>query len=145
MKSIVIMVLVIIILPLFFFMSGASAQRQMEYLGRGVVAINRGDGKVYVGWRMLGTDPDDIAFNLYRSTNGGEPVRLNDQPLRESTNFVDSGANLSQSNSYFVKPVLGGAEQEASVPFTLQANAPAKPYISVPLQTPEGYKRHYWK
>ncbi|UCD53601.1 MAG: hypothetical protein JSW27_00655, partial [Phycisphaerales bacterium] len=44
--------------------AAAGAQRQMEKLGRGVVAINQGGGKVYVGWRMLGTDLDDIAFNL---------------------------------------------------------------------------------
>ncbi|HUT10150.1 MAG TPA: hypothetical protein VMY42_06610, partial [Thermoguttaceae bacterium] len=44
----------------------AGAQRQMEHLGRGMVAIHQGGGKVYVGWRLLGTDPDDIAFNLYR-------------------------------------------------------------------------------
>lgn len=130
----------IVITTLFFFIGGANAQRQMENLGRGVVAINKGNGKVYVGWRMLGTDPDDIAFNLYRSTGGEEPIKLNDHPLTESTNFVDSGANLSQSNSYFVKPVVNGKEQEASDPFTLQANAPAKPYISIPLQTPDGYR-----
>src|SRR5947209_9076664 len=44
--------------------STASAQRQMERLGRGVVAIPLDDGKVFVGWRLLGTDPDDIAFNV---------------------------------------------------------------------------------
>ncbi len=125
---------------IFIFAGGAVAQRQMEHLGRGMIAINQGDGKVYVGWRMLGTDPDDTAFNLYRSTNGGDPVKLNDKPLTESTNLVDNDVDLSQSNSYFVKPVLKGKEQEASVPFSLQANAPAKPYISVRLQTPEGYK-----
>jgi len=35
--------------------------RQMENLSRGVVAVNQGDGKVFVGWRMFGTDPDNIA------------------------------------------------------------------------------------
>src|SRR5262245_54497518 len=47
--------------------------RLMEGLGRGVVAVNRGDGRVFVGWRLLGTDPD-VAFNLYRSADGGEPA-----------------------------------------------------------------------
>ena len=73
--------LTIIILTLFFFVGWAGAQRQMEYLDRGVIAVNQGNGKVYVGWRMLGTDPDDIAFNLYRSTDGGEPVRLMERAL----------------------------------------------------------------
>ena len=35
----------------------ASAQRQMEKLGRGVVAINQGEGKAFVSWRLLGTEP----------------------------------------------------------------------------------------
>ena len=52
------------ITAILFFTGSVQAQRQMEKLGRGMVAINQGGGKVYVGWRMLGTDPCDIAFNL---------------------------------------------------------------------------------
>ena len=121
------------------FVADAGAQRQMENLGRGVVAVNQGDGKVYVGWRLLGTDPDDIAFNLYRSAGDAEPVKLNKEPIAESTNFADTGVNLGESNSYFVKPVLKGAEQASSDVFTLRANAPVGQYISIPLATPAGY------
>jgi rhamnogalacturonan endolyase len=117
----------------------AGAQRQMEHLGRGVVAINQGGGKVYVGWRMLGTDPDDIAFNFYRRCGGGAPVRLNEEAIKDSTNFVDSGAALDQPTAYFVRLVLDGREQAPSTPFTLPANAPARQYISIPLRTPPGY------
>ena len=46
----------------------ARAQRQMENLGRGGVAIHQPDGKVFVSWRLLGTDPENIAFNLYRKS-----------------------------------------------------------------------------
>lgn len=113
--------------------------RQMERLGRGVIAINQGDGNVYVGWRMFGTDPDTIAFNLYRTTDGSKPVKLNDQPIKTSTNFVDAHADLTRSNSWFVRPILNGKEQEASKPFALAANAPARQFLSVPLQTPQGY------
>ena len=45
----------------------------MENLGRGVVALRTSATQVLVSWRVLGTDPSDIAFNLYRSTNGGPP------------------------------------------------------------------------
>jgi rhamnogalacturonan endolyase len=128
----------LIITALLFSAVPVQAQRQMEKLGRDVVAINQGDGKVYVGWRMLGTDPNDIAFNLYRITGGGPAVKLNDQPITESTNYVDTGVDLSRSNSYFVRPVLEGQEQHASAAYTLTANAPVQPYISIPLQTPEG-------
>ena len=33
-----------------------------------------------------------------------------------------------------------GQEREASAPFILPANAPAQPYLSIPLQTPDGYQ-----
>lgn len=36
------------------FLTGSiHAQRQMEKLSRGVIAVEQGDGNVYVGWRML--------------------------------------------------------------------------------------------
>src|SRR5215218_3412017 len=94
--------------------SWARAERQMEYLTRGVVAINQGEGKVYVGWRLLGTDPGVISFNVYRSAGGGPTARLNPQPITSSTNFVDSAADPSTSNAYVVRPVLDGREQAAS-------------------------------
>jgi rhamnogalacturonan endolyase len=140
MKSVMVKGLATMMAMTLLLVGGLGAQRQMENLGRGVVAINQNDGNVYVGWRMLGTDPDDVAFNLYRSTGDREPVKLNHEAITESTNFVDEGVDLSQSNSYFVRPVLDSEEQEASNPFTLPANPPARQYISVPLQTPEGYR-----
>ena len=70
--------------------------RQMEYLTRGVVAVIQGEGKVFVGWRMLGTDPDDIAFNLYRRTAGSKPVKLNDVPIADVTFFIDDKADLTK-------------------------------------------------
>jgi rhamnogalacturonan endolyase len=113
--------------------------RQMENLGRGVVAVNQGGGKVYVGWRLLGTDPDGIAFNLYRDSGDGKPVKRNDKPLTATTDFVDTGVDLTQPTSYFVRPVRNGREDAPSARFTLPANAPERSYLSVPLQTPEGY------
>jgi rhamnogalacturonan endolyase len=117
----------------------AFAQRQMEPLGRGVVAIPQGGGKVFVGWRLLGTDPDEIGFDLYRSTGDRAPVKLNPEPIRNAPNFVDSGANSKEALSYFVRPVQEGREWEASEPFRLPADAPARPYLSVPLQTLPGH------
>jgi rhamnogalacturonan endolyase len=88
---------------------------------------------------MLGTDPNDIGFNLYRSTGGGAAVRLNSQPITQSTNWVDNNSvDISQTNSYFVRPVLDGQEQAASMPFTLPAYTPVRQYIPIPLQIPPG-------
>ncbi len=49
-------------------------QRQMENLDRGIVAVKQPGGVVYVGWRLFGTDPEALAFNLYRVTGDGVPV-----------------------------------------------------------------------
>ena len=119
--------------------STAGAQRQMEPLGRGMVAIAEDGGKVFVGWRLLGTDPDDVSFNVYRSTGGAAPLKLNSEPLRNATHFVDIGANGKEALSYFVRPVRDGREGEAGAPFRLPANAPARPYLSIPLQTLPGH------
>ena len=115
------------------------AQRQMENLDRGVIAVRCPGDSVYVGWRLLGTEPDDIAFNLYRRSGNDKPVKLNQTPIKESTNSQVGKQDFTIDNSYFVKAVLDGVEQEASKPFTIKANAPIQQYINIPLKTPEGY------
>ena len=117
----------------------AVAQRQMEYLRRGVVALNQGDGQVFVSWRWLATDPDDIAFNVYRAPEGSAPVKLNQTALTGATCFADTNAVLERKTSYFVRPVIGGREQKDSTEFTFPANAAVRPYLTVPLQLPPGY------
>jgi rhamnogalacturonan endolyase len=119
-----------------FVVNGAGAQRVMENLGRGVVAINQGDGKVYVGWRLLATDPDETAFNVYRLSASKRPVKINAKPVINSTNFIDKNADLTQTNQYFVKSLLKNKELATSKSFTLAANSHAHQYLSIPLQIP---------
>lgn len=109
------------------------AQRQMEKLGRGLVAFRTGSSTVYIGWRLLATDPPDTGFNLYRSTAGGPLVKLNALLLTNTTDFVDTTANLNLSNAWFVQPVLSGVTQAMSAPVTLPASAPVRQYVSIPL------------
>jgi rhamnogalacturonan endolyase len=115
------------------------AQRQMEKLGRGIVAVKQGADSVFVSWRILGTEPDDIAFNLYRKTGSGSLKKLNPTPLTKGTNFTDVGVNTSADNSYFVKPVIKNHEQEAGKAFVLAAKTPVQQYLTIPLRTPPGY------
>ena len=122
----------------FFVPALAPAQYIVENLGRGVIAIRTSENAVYVGWRLLGTDPSDIAFNVYRATGAGAPLKLNDAPIATTTNLVDSSADLTQANSYTVRPVLKGTELTASTPFVLPANAPVQQSLTVPLQRPAG-------
>jgi len=120
--------------------SQASAQRQMENLGRGLVAVNTGSGKAYIGWRILATDPDNISFNIYKSVNGAPALKLNSNPIIKTSDFQDSKLDTTTKNEYQVKAIIDGKETETSKSFTIEAHSPAQPYLSVPLQTPDGYK-----
>ena len=73
------------ILPalLILFQVGATAQRQMERLDRGLLAVDVGEGGVYVGWRLPGTDPADVVFNVHRND-----VKINGEPIIQSTNIT---------------------------------------------------------
>ncbi|MFA1771527.1 rhamnogalacturonan lyase [Rufibacter glacialis] len=113
----------------------ALAQRQMEYLGRGLVAVPIGSGSVYVGWRFLGNEPENLTFNLYRKTGSSKAVKVNQSPITTSTNYLDPKADLRQPTAYFVRPVLQGKEQEASEPVKVWTQQ----YLSIPLKTPQGY------
>ena len=100
-----------------------SGSRQMEYLSRGVSAVSNGKG-VFVSWRLLADDPADIAFNVYRTTDG-KTVKVNDKPLTGGTNFTDSKADLKKDQTYTVKAVIGGKEFDTDGSDTLPANSTA--------------------
>lgn len=115
------------------------AQRQMEKLTRGLIAVNEGGGKVFLSWRLLATDPEATSFNLYRQSGQLKPRKLNHEPVLVSTNYLDSDVNLELTNTYFVRAILHGKEGPPSEAFVLKADAPVQPYLSVPLRTPAGY------
>ena len=115
----------------------AHAQRQLENLGRGVVAVRTSATQTYIGWRLLGTDPDNTGFNLYRVASG-VTNKLNSTLLTNTTDYVDTPANLTVANAYFVEPVLNGITQPPSAAYTLAANAPTQQFINIPLTPPPG-------
>jgi len=113
--------------------------RQMEKLGRGLVAFKQDDGNVFISWRMSGTDASNVAFNLYRRTEDST-IKVNDSPIADVTWFVDSLSDGTRDNEWFVKTVMNGKEVETSGSFKISANSTAKNYLSIPLNKPEGYK-----
>jgi rhamnogalacturonan endolyase len=115
------------------------AQRLMEKLGRGLVAFHKGNDTVYVGWRLLGTDPEHIGFNLYRQTGNNAPVKLNNNLLTNTTDFIDTRVDLDLANTYTVKPVIRGKEQSPAAPYLLLPNAPPRQFLELKLKTPPGY------
>lgn len=116
----------------------AGAQHVMENLGRGVVAVRSAEASVYIGWRLLATDPADVGFNLYRAAGAGKPVRLNTTLLTKTTDFIDTTIDPSLVNTYTVRAVVNGKELAPSAPFVLPANAPVQQFLTVPLQRPAG-------
>jgi rhamnogalacturonan endolyase len=115
--------------------SGRGSARQMERLNRGLVAVPAGANRVFVSWRLLGTDPEDVAFNVYRIVGSAAPVRLNAAPLTGPTSTTDS-IYVSAPVAYVVRPVVNGAELAPSERYVLRRDTP---YLSLRLRTPEGY------
>lgn len=99
--------------------------KQVERLDRGVVALQTGAG-AFVSWRLLGTEPADVRFNLYR-----DGQRVNAQPLTVS-NAVDPLGRVD--SRYTVRAVTRGEELPASAPVSPWA----QPYLRVPVQKPDG-------
>src|SRR5882762_10229904 len=127
----------IIFITCFLFWVNTNAQRQMEPLARGVIGMRSSEKQVFLSWRLLGTESRKTAFNVYRKTGSGSPVKLNTLPLTTVTYYIDSLADLSAVNSWLVKPVLDGKEVGTGAgEYTLPANAPVRQYLSIPLQPP---------
>src|SRR5262249_25838896 len=60
-------------------------------------------------------------------------------PVAKVTHFVDTGVEFAKPVRYSVRPVIDGKEGDPGAAFTLPANAPAQPYLSIPLKTLPGH------
>ena len=123
------------LLMIMIFLPGNS-QRHMENPGRGVVAVRPDQSRVFIGWRLLKSDPENISFNIYRQSGELKPVKLNSLPISNVTFFTDKNADLSQDNKYFITPAEGEKEGPQSGSFILGKNSKQVQYLSVPLQIP---------
>lgn len=112
---------------LFFWMLSLplTAQRWMEGLGRGVVAVRTNATAVFLSWRLFGTESANTTFNIYR--NG---TKINTVPVN-ATNYTD---NSSINGTYTVKAVINGNEEVN----TVQATVWQQQYLQVPIQIPAG-------
>ncbi len=119
-----------------FFSVSAVAQLPIgEKIDRGVVAIANGESQVYVGWRLLVNDHQDIAFNIYRSDVGfSKYEKINEMPVVNTTDFLDNTVKPGRGYRYRIKKVINGKEENApgeAYVFTLSEK---KPYISIKLR-----------
>lgn len=106
----------------------ANAQRFMDNLGRGLVAIPENNSN-YITWRRLGTEYYDVTYNLYK--NGS----LLASGLT-TTSYSDSQSATSNTQ-YQVAAVVGGVEQEKCTAVKAwtqyDSNSCTTGYIDIPM------------
>ncbi len=103
-----------------------------EKLDRGLVALQRGDGSVFLSWRLFRDDPQDVTFRIARrapAPDGTARVFLTSQGHR-LTHFVDEDPNEGAC-LYELYVGAAGSKPEAAVRVT-PVKAP-KPYLSIRL------------
>lgn len=110
--------------------------KQMEFLTRGLVAIQKSSSSVFLSWRLLGDDPANIAFNVYR--NG---VKITSSPITSSTNYTD--ITTSSNNNYSITTIINGVESQQTTALTVWAlntfnTGGRNNHLSIPIQMPPG-------
>lgn len=120
--------LILVMLTLGLFGPGwIYAQRHMEYLNRGLVAVDV-QGQVFLSWRIFATDTARVEFKLYRNDS-----LVNQEPLSGLSNLVDSSGTAT--GIYHLETITNDTILEVSTPVTVWNQN----YLTVPLQTPAGY------
>jgi rhamnogalacturonan endolyase len=82
--------------------------------------------QVYVGWRMLGTEPTDVSYNLYCND-----VKIAGSPFTTTTNYTH---NITTNGTYSVRTIINGVEETTSEVATVWANQ----YLDIAMQIPPG-------
>lgn len=98
----------------------------VEYLDRGISAINTGNGML-ISWRFLANDADDSVFKLYRDN---ELIYTSD--VNNATSYLDPSGN--SSSKYRVETFSGG-KMVSSDYCTMISN---ESYFDIPLDVPKG-------
>jgi rhamnogalacturonan endolyase len=108
MKQVILTALVTMIL-------GCVVASAHENVTRGLIALPKTGGQVFLGWRYLLEDSDATAFNVYRSEVTGKDYALvSAKPVSDATSYIDETARSGHTYYYLVKAVNQGREGGAS-------------------------------
>ncbi|MFB0524111.1 MAG: silent information regulator protein Sir2, partial [Phycisphaerae bacterium] len=127
-----------IVFSLFF--SLATGVCGAEKLDRGLVALEREDGSVFLSWRLLNKDTEDVAFQIRRRVPKGESTILTGGTPYRLTNFVDqapekdTGRKTHIYELYEFSPKKGPAEEMRVGHVTVVLTGQPKLHISIPLK-----------
>jgi len=112
--------------------NGFAANKIKENLNRGLTAVPAADGKgIYLSWRLLEQDGNDVSFHLYRNLNG-KIQRLTKKPLTTTCDFTDK-TFVAGKAQYWIS-VLDKNGKAKSISDKLDVNfASLKNYHSIKL------------
>jgi len=79
---------------------------------RRLVAQPLGQGSVLLSWALLASDSADTRFNVYRSDSRAHAgFRINEEPVRASTTFLDTGLRTGNRYHYYIRPVANAGNE----------------------------------
>lgn len=111
------------------------AQRKYQDLNRGVVAVNNGNAAsspVFISWRYLIEDPENVSYNLYCNPGGtGSYVKLNQQAPLHASNFTTTLAQVPDQSLLAVRTVVDGVEGPLSTPFLFRTRSHRSIFIEI--------------
>ena len=99
--------------------AGVYAQRTMDKLDRGIVAVKVQSG-IFCSWRIMGEEYYDVKYNLYRD---GTKIAEN----LDVSNYTDAAG--SANSKYAVSAVVRGKEMSQSSAVSVLAN----PWLEIPM------------
>ncbi len=133
----------IVVLLLMFFtvgraqkpqVNGWATSRVTEILDRGLVALPKSDGSIYVSWRLKREDPRNIRFDVVRKAGDGPEVILDS--VFETTDYVDHNPPQGIDLRYRITARVEGITPVNSDFVVVEDGQSPQPYISIRL--PEG-------
>lgn len=123
-----------VFLSVFLAVGMCSLAQQPEELSRGMLVLPVDKHSAYISWRMFADDAANLSFDIYRRQGKLKPVKLNKESIAKTTDFVDESVDFTKENTWILKDGKGKEVGRYSRP----ANLPLQPYLSIPIQKPEG-------
>ncbi len=111
-----------------------------EKLDRGLIALEREDGSVFLSWRLLQSDPEDITFLVTRRSPDGKITVLSEGKGYRLTNIIDKTVQKGAGgNRYLYQVAAFGQKNGAAISArpseaAIVLTGRAKPYIGIPLK-----------